>query len=185
MRGEGSLLAVVALGGGIGALARYGIAHAMPTREIPWATLITNVIGCLLIGVPSAWAITRLKLPAPALWRALATLPLAIPSYVAAFAWVATWPGVSGFWPAAVILTLACAPYVTLPVAAALTMADSRYTDAARTLGAGPARVLTRVTLPRIAPAAGNGTVGAIAMTGARPVFVDSNEGFTIDVSKI
>lgn len=28
-------------------------------------------------------------------------------------------------------------------------------------------------------------TVGAIAMAGARPVFVDSNEGFTIDVSKI
>ncbi|MFD4181719.1 fluoride efflux transporter CrcB [Rhodococcus sp. NPDC058514] len=51
VRGEGTLLAVVALGGGIGALARYGIAHAIPTREMPWATLITNVLGCLLIGI--------------------------------------------------------------------------------------------------------------------------------------
>jgi len=122
-------------------------------------------VGSLVIGIPTAWAITRLKLPAPALWRALATLPLAIPSYVAAFAWVATWPGVSGFWPTAVVLTLACAPYVTLPVAAALTMADARYADAARTLGAGPARVLVRVTLPRIAPAAAAGALLAALYT--------------------
>ncbi|WP_309708040.1 iron ABC transporter permease [Pseudolysinimonas sp.] len=126
---------------------------------------VTVAVGCLLIGVPTAWAITRLKLPAPALWRALATLPLAIPSYVAAFAWVATWPGISGFWPTAAILTLACAPYVTLPVAAALTMADSRYADAARTLGANPARVLLRVTLPRIAPAAAAGALLAALYT--------------------
>jgi iron(III) transport system permease protein len=126
---------------------------------------LTVAAGCLLVGIPTAWAITRLKLPAPALWRALATLPLAIPSYVAAFAWVATWPGISGFWPAAVVLTLACAPYVTLPVAAALTMADSRYADAARTLGAGPVRVLLRVTFPRIAPAAAAGALLAALYT--------------------
>lgn len=126
---------------------------------------LTVAAGCLLLGVPTAWAITRLKLPVAPLWRALATLPLAIPSYVAAFAWVATWPGVSGFWPAAVILTLACTPYVTLPVAATLTMADSRYTDAARTLGASPARVLVRVTLPRIAPAAAAGALLAALYT--------------------
>jgi iron(III) transport system permease protein len=126
---------------------------------------ITVAIGCLAIGIPTAWAITRVRLPLPGLWRALATLPLAIPSYVAAFAWVATWPGVSGFWPTAAVLTLACAPYVTLPVAAALTMADSRYTDAARTLGANPARVLLRVTLPRIAPAAAAGALLAALYT--------------------
>jgi iron(III) transport system permease protein len=126
---------------------------------------LTVAAGCLVVGIPTAWAITRLKLPAPALWRALATLPLAIPSYVAAFAWVATWPGISGFWPAAVVLTLACAPYVTLPVAAALTMADSRYADAARTLGAGPVRVLLRVTFPRIAPAAAAGALLAALYT--------------------
>jgi iron(III) transport system permease protein len=126
---------------------------------------LTVAAGCLAIGVPTAWAITRLNLPAPGLWRALATLPLAIPSYVAAFAWVATWPGISGFWPTAAVLTLACAPYVTLPVAAALTMADSRYTDAALTLGAGPLRVLARVTLPRIAPAAAAGALLAALYT--------------------
>ncbi|WP_229841993.1 ABC transporter permease [Pseudolysinimonas yzui] len=125
----------------------------------------TVAIGCLVIGIPTAWAITRLRLPLPGLWRAVATLPLAIPSYVAAFAWVATWPGLSGFWPTAAVMTLACAPYVTLPVAAALTMADSRYADAARTLGADPTRVLLRVTLPRIAPAAAAGALLAALYT--------------------
>jgi iron(III) transport system permease protein len=126
---------------------------------------VTVALGCLAVGIPTAWAITRLSLPMPGLWRALATLPLAIPSYVAAFAWVATWPGASGFWPTAAVMTLACAPYVTLPVAAALTMADSRYTDAARTLGASPTRVLVRVTLPRIAPAAAAGALLAALYT--------------------
>lgn len=129
------------------------------------ALSVTVAVGCLLIGIPTAWAIIRLKLPAPALWRALATLPLAIPSYVAAFAWVATWPGLSGFWPTAAVLTLSCAPYVTLPVAAALAMADARHTDAARSLGAGPTRVLLRVTLPRIAPAAAAGALLAALYT--------------------
>lgn len=129
------------------------------------ALAVAVAVGCLVIGIPTAWAITRLRLPAPGLWRALATLPLAIPSYVAAFAWVSTWPGISGFWATALVLTLACAPYVTLPVAAALAMDDARQTDAARTLGAGPLRVLLRVTAPRIAPAAAAGALLAALYT--------------------
>ncbi|WP_126636563.1 fluoride efflux transporter CrcB [Embleya hyalina] len=47
------LLAVISLGGAIGALGRWGIAQAMPHAgtAFPWATLITNVLGCLLMGV--------------------------------------------------------------------------------------------------------------------------------------
>lgn len=47
------VLGVVALGGGIGALARYGLAQVMPVHpgQFPWATFLTNVSGCFLIGV--------------------------------------------------------------------------------------------------------------------------------------
>jgi CrcB protein len=47
------VLAVIALGGAAGALARYGLARALPTGPsgFPWATFWTNVTGCLLIGV--------------------------------------------------------------------------------------------------------------------------------------
>lgn len=52
-RHHGPVLGVIALGGGLGALARYGLTPLMPTPpgRFPWATFITNVVGCLLIGV--------------------------------------------------------------------------------------------------------------------------------------
>lgn len=46
-------VAVVAVGGALGALARYGIDLALPTPAggFPVATFLINVTGCLLIGV--------------------------------------------------------------------------------------------------------------------------------------
>lgn len=44
----------VALGGAIGALARYGVFFALskPGAGIfPWATFVVNVLGCLAIGI--------------------------------------------------------------------------------------------------------------------------------------
>jgi fluoride exporter len=47
----GYLLAAV--GGALGALARWAVAEALPrpSGAWPWATLAVNLIGCLLIGV--------------------------------------------------------------------------------------------------------------------------------------
>jgi fluoride exporter len=47
------ILAVVALGGGIGAIARYGVGQLLPTvpGRFPWGTFTINVVGCFLIGV--------------------------------------------------------------------------------------------------------------------------------------
>ncbi|HDZ54906.1 MAG TPA: fluoride efflux transporter CrcB [Pseudomonas xinjiangensis] len=47
-------LAVIALGGSLGAVARFGVAHWVEMfwpRAFPLATFVTNVIGCLIIGV--------------------------------------------------------------------------------------------------------------------------------------
>lgn len=50
---QGSVVAVVALGGAIGASARYGATLIWPTAPggFPWTTLIVNVVGCAVIGV--------------------------------------------------------------------------------------------------------------------------------------
>ncbi|MEV5442306.1 CrcB family protein [Streptomyces sp. NPDC052644] len=50
---DGPLLGAVAVGGALGAGARYGMAVALPAVPggFPWATLWTNVIGCALMGV--------------------------------------------------------------------------------------------------------------------------------------
>jgi CrcB protein len=46
------LVGAVAVGGALGALARYGVASAWPHPVVgfPWATLVINLVGCLLIG---------------------------------------------------------------------------------------------------------------------------------------
>jgi CrcB protein len=48
-----AVLSVIALGGVVGAEARHGLGVLLPHREgeWPWATLLTNLSGCLLIGV--------------------------------------------------------------------------------------------------------------------------------------
>lgn len=47
------LLLVVAAGGALGSLARYAVSVAVPhdPTELPIATLLVNVVGCLLLGV--------------------------------------------------------------------------------------------------------------------------------------
>src|SRR5215467_4966529 len=50
---QAATLAVISVGGALGALARFGVATAMPARPdgFLWATFVINVTGCLLIGV--------------------------------------------------------------------------------------------------------------------------------------
>ncbi len=46
------MLAVISLGGALGALCRYGLDHLIaPGAVYPWATFAVNVSGCLAIGV--------------------------------------------------------------------------------------------------------------------------------------
>lgn len=58
------LIAVIALGGVLGAEARYGLGLALPhqDRQFPWSTVLVNLTGCLLIGALMA---VLLAPPAP------------------------------------------------------------------------------------------------------------------------
>lgn len=60
------ILGAVALGGAVGALGRYGIAEAIgwDGRGFPWATFLTNVVGCLVIGALVVWLVERATAPA-------------------------------------------------------------------------------------------------------------------------
>lgn len=46
------VLALIALGGGLGSVARFGLAQAFPGRAgtFGWATFLTNTTGCLALG---------------------------------------------------------------------------------------------------------------------------------------
>ncbi|WP_269858683.1 fluoride efflux transporter CrcB [Streptomyces sp. RPT161] len=53
LRGQLPALAVIALGGALGACARYGASLLWPTGHgtFPWTTLLVNAVGCAVIGV--------------------------------------------------------------------------------------------------------------------------------------
>ena len=71
------LVLAIALGGGLGALARYaavlGVGRTAPGWPVPWATLLVNVSGSFLLGVA-----LRLLAPLPAgsPWRGFVTVGL-------------------------------------------------------------------------------------------------------------
>jgi len=52
-RRDDAVYAAIALGGACGASTRYGLAQLVPRTAggFPWATLLANVLGCLLIGM--------------------------------------------------------------------------------------------------------------------------------------
>lgn len=129
---------------------------------------IVVAVGSLLLGVGSAFLVTRTDVPGRRVFAVVAALPLAVPSYVAAFTWVSVadlWSSTArfeGFTAAAIVLTLYTYPYVYLPVAAALIGADQGQEEVARSLGRGPWSTLFTVTLPQVRPAVAGGTLLAV-----------------------
>jgi iron(III) transport system permease protein len=94
-------------------------------------------IASVFISVPAAWLVTRGDIPFRSWWRILLALPLAIPSYLAAFAWVSWQPSMAGFVGAFVVLTLVSYPYVFLPVCAALSRLNPAIEEIAVIHGRG------------------------------------------------
>lgn len=67
---EPMVLVAIALGGGLGAVARFGIGELwpVPPGRFPWSTFVINVVGCFLIGIlmfliTEAWVAHRLLRP--------------------------------------------------------------------------------------------------------------------------
>ncbi len=114
------------------------------------ALTVTVTVACVLIGVGAAWLVTCTDLPGRRAWRVVLLLPLAVPSYLSAFAWVSWRPDLAGFTGAALVLTCTSYPYVMLPTMAALTRLDPAHEEVARSLGRGTWRVLATVTLPQL-----------------------------------
>ncbi|WP_433533399.1 ABC transporter permease [Micromonospora sp. CA-263727] len=162
----------------------------LAVRTLGLAAVVTA--GCLVLGVGTAFLVARTDLPARRMFGVLAALPLAVPTYIAAFAWTSTVDGFEGFWAAALVLTLCSYPYVFLPVAAALVGADPAQEEVSRSLGRGAWRTFTGVTLRQIRPAVTGGALlvglyvlsdfGAVSIVRAdtftRAIFVALDLGF-------
>ena len=107
-------------------------------------------VASTILGIAGALVLSRVRLHFSRSLAVVAVLPLAVPSYLAAFGWLAAIPGVSGFWPSWLVLTVVTTPYVVLPVAAALRATPATLSEVARTLGYGPLRTFVAVGWPGI-----------------------------------
>lgn len=127
-------------------------------------------LASIAISVPLAWLLVRTNLPGRRFWSAVVVVPLAIPSLVGGYAfvaalgsggivpqWLARWgiamPGIYGAPGAWLVLTLLSYPYVLLPVRASLQALDPAGEEAARSLGSSPLRVFWHVVMPALKPA--------------------------------
>ena len=142
---------------------RIGDVFATPrTWELMGATLwlgLTVAIATVVLGVISAVLLVRTDFPLRRTFAVLSALPLAMPSFIAAYTWVAQIPTFLGFAATWLIMTAVTVPYVTLPVAAALRSADPATEEVARSLGQGPITAFLRTTLPQVIPAASAGAL--------------------------
>lgn len=161
--GLAALLAAIPLvyiGVRVGDAGLDGILAVLSRPRLPLLLVNTIVlaasvtVSATLLGVVSAFLLTRVRVPFARALAVVSVLPLVVPSYLAAFGWLAALPGVHGFWPSWLVLTVVTVPYATLPVAAALRGTPATLADVARTLGYGPVRTFVRVVWPGIRGAA-------------------------------
>ena len=157
-------------------------ATILPAQAQTTITLMAGVaVLCGLIGTASAWFVTFYRFPLRRLLGWALLLPLAIPTYLMAYAygdvldqagplyqiWQTHWPHLD--WPefrslpgAIILLSLVLYPYVYLSARAAFIQQSAILIEAGRTLGTTPFSCFTRIALPMARPAI---TVGmALAM---------------------
>lgn len=175
---------------------------AADTLEALRLSIVTSIAATglvLLLGVPLAWLQARFDFPGRAVVRGLTTLPLVLPPVVAGVALLAvfgrqaplggwlfdTFGARIAFSTFGVVIAEAFVsmPILVLAVEAGIRGVDPRFEAAARSLGAGPWRVLTRVTLPVAAPSIVAGAVlswaRALGEFGATVTFAGNFPGRT------
>lgn len=160
-------------------------------------TSLASTAICVALGAPLALLLSR-RWPGVRVARVLAVLPMTMPPVVAGIALLSTLgkKGVLGgvldawglriaFSTTAVVIAqvFVAMPFLVVTLEAALRSRDTRAETIARTLGAGPWRLLARITLPMVGPALARGTALALGRAlgefGATIAFAGSKEGVT------
>ena len=114
--------------------------------------LLTTIVSsaCGVVGLGAAWLVERTDVPYRRVFAVLLLLPLAVPEFVAGYAWVSIAPSIHGLWGASFVMTLSLFPLVYLPIAATLRRSDPALDEVARSLGTRPLARFFRVTLPSL-----------------------------------
>ncbi len=162
--------------GGNWSVASYGeLLSQRVVLEAVWSSLVLSLLTvalCALVGVGLAFLFERYAFPGRGLFAAMAALPLVLPPLVGTIAFIflcgesgilarfVQWlfglkeaPWTLRGWGALLLFhTYTMYPFFYVLAGAGLRRIDAGLAEAARGLGASPARVLLRVTLPQLAP---------------------------------
>lgn len=137
---------------------------------------LTVALGTTLIGTACAWLVVMCRFPGRRLFEWALLLPLAVPTYVIAYAYtdflqfagpvqttLRQWfgwgygdyffPEIRSLGGACLLITMVLYPYVYLLARASFMEQSVSALDVGRTLGLGPWRVFARVALPLARPA--------------------------------
>ncbi len=153
----------------------------------------------LVIGVPLAWVLARIRVPGMGVVRAVVTVPLVLPPVIGGVALFSAFgrKGMFGgairavighdlpFTYASIVLaqTFVAMPFLVVTVEGAFRTADRGLEEAAATLGATRTRILLRVTLPLVLPSILAGAVlcwaRALGEFGATLLIGGNNPGVT------
>lgn len=165
-------------------------------------SLVTSLFAAFfatILGVPLAWVLARRDFPGKRLVRGIVLLPLVLPPVVGGVTLLTAFGrrGLIGqylydlfgiqlpFSTAGVVMaaTFVAMPFLVITVEGALRGIDTRYEQAARTLGARPTTVLLRITFPLISASLLAGVVLAWARAlgefGATITFAGNFPGVT------
>ena len=123
------------------------------TLEVLGATL--SLLGIvvlvnIVLGTAIAAGLHYVKIPAPRLFLVATILPLAIPSYVFTYTWIALFPSMQGLWAASFILALSTMPYMILTVFIAFQKIDLALIEVGRSLGLSKIAIFFRIILPQV-----------------------------------
>lgn len=200
----GMLLAVVPL---VALIARVDLAafpslvttdSALTALGLSLRTASISTVLCIVLGVPLALVLARLRGRTATVVRTIVLLPLVLPPVIGGIALLYAFGrrGLLGsqlellgipiaFTTAAVVIaqTFVSLPFLVVAVEGALRSARPDYESVAATLGAHPGTVLRRITLPLALPALVSGTILAFARAlgefGATLAFAGSLQGTT------
>jgi iron(III) transport system permease protein len=183
-----ALIAIAAQGSGD--LWPHLTAYVLPNAVRETALLVAGVgLLVVVIGVGTAWLVATCRFPGRGFFDWALLLPLAVPTYIVAFAYLDilhplgpiqgslralfgisdprdfSLPDVRSIWGAVLLLGFVLYPYVYLASRALFLMQSAPVLEVARTLGAGPGRTFFRVALPLARPAIVVGTTLALLET--------------------
>lgn len=130
----------------------------------------------IIMAVPLAFLVARYNIPGKPFVIAMSTIPLMVPSFLAAFSWILLlgraglltpiiqslgipFDSIYGHGGVAAIFTMQFFPYVFLMSLSGFNAVDESVEEAGRSLGTGPFKTFLKVSMPLVLPSILSGTL--------------------------